>query len=225
MLRTLHATIVMVIMPIDAIPSTHIGPSSIVTNGVRKAPVQKDHIKQGVGRSAVRRVGEQVAANGKPIVADDPTGVRKASTLKDQSQQGLASSAVRRVGVQVTANGKSSVADEVVTHEEVAAETKEEPQSQCSPEESDFHLVFSTGCSAYQHWQAEVLLNSAYHVGQCGKVTRIVAGCDTGTVGRETDATTHPDSKSATRKIGDDELMRSTFPNLLVHHAPSIPLA
>jgi hypothetical protein len=204
MLRILHAAIVMVIMPIGAIPSTHttidMDPSSIVPNGARKAPSQKDLSKQGVGRSAVRRVGAL-------------------------SEQLVASPAVRRVGVQVTANGKASVGDEAVRHAETAVETKEELQSLCSPEEADFHLVFSTGCTAFQHWQAEVLLNSAYHVGQCGKVTRIVVGCDTDLVGHESDGATHPDSKSANRKIGDEELMQSTFPNLLVHHAPAIPQA
>jgi hypothetical protein len=44
--------------------------------------------------------------------------------------------------------------------------------------DEDLHIVFSTGCNAFQHWQAEALLNSALHVGQKCKITRIVVGCD-----------------------------------------------
>jgi hypothetical protein len=69
----LCATIVMMAIQIGAVPSAHttieVGPSSIVPNGVRKAPTQKNQSEQGVGGSAVRRV--QVTANGKPTVTDE----------------------------------------------------------------------------------------------------------------------------------------------------------
>jgi len=39
------------------------------------------------------------------------------------------------------------------------------------------HVVFSTDCSAYQHWQSYALFYSAMKVGQPGKVTRIASGC------------------------------------------------
>ena len=40
------------------------------------------------------------------------------------------------------------------------------------------HIVFSTGCNEFQHWQSEVLLSSALHVGQHTKITQIIVGCD-----------------------------------------------
>lgn len=40
-----------------------------------------------------------------------------------------------------------------------------------------YHLVFSTDCSPYQHWQSYLLFYSALKVGQPGRVTRIASGC------------------------------------------------
>ena len=40
-----------------------------------------------------------------------------------------------------------------------------------------YHLVFSTDCSPYQHWQSYLLFHSAMKVKQPGYVTRIVSGC------------------------------------------------
>jgi len=39
------------------------------------------------------------------------------------------------------------------------------------------HVVFSTDCSDYQHWQSYALFYSAMRIGQSGKVTRIASGC------------------------------------------------
>jgi hypothetical protein len=39
------------------------------------------------------------------------------------------------------------------------------------------HIVFSSGCNQFQHWQAELLLATAHAVGQRGRITRIVSGC------------------------------------------------
>lgn len=39
------------------------------------------------------------------------------------------------------------------------------------------HIIFSSGCNWFQHWQAELLLSSAFKVGQRGRITRIVSGC------------------------------------------------
>lgn len=41
----------------------------------------------------------------------------------------------------------------------------------------DIHIVFSTDCSAYQHWQSYLLFFSAYRIKQPGKITRIASGC------------------------------------------------
>uniref|UniRef100_A0A7S4ITT2 Uncharacterized protein n=1 Tax=Odontella aurita TaxID=265563 RepID=A0A7S4ITT2_9STRA len=48
---------------------------------------------------------------------------------------------------------------------------------QTSHEGEKYHIVFSTDCSAYQHWQSYVLFYSALKVGQEGFVTRIASGC------------------------------------------------
>ena len=40
-----------------------------------------------------------------------------------------------------------------------------------------YHLVFSTDCSAYQHWQSYLLFYSAWRTMQTGYVTRIASGC------------------------------------------------
>ena len=43
--------------------------------------------------------------------------------------------------------------------------------------EDEFHVVFSTDCSAYQHWQSIACFYSAQRVGQRGTLTRIASGC------------------------------------------------
>lgn len=40
-----------------------------------------------------------------------------------------------------------------------------------------YHVLFSTDCSPYQHWQSYVLFYHAHRVGQPGRVTRIASGC------------------------------------------------
>jgi len=41
-----------------------------------------------------------------------------------------------------------------------------------------YHLIFSTDCSPYQHWQSYLVYYSAMAVHQTGHVTRIASGCD-----------------------------------------------
>lgn len=41
-----------------------------------------------------------------------------------------------------------------------------------------YHLVFSTDCSPYQHWQSYLVYYTAMKVHQTGTVTRIASGCD-----------------------------------------------
>jgi hypothetical protein len=43
--------------------------------------------------------------------------------------------------------------------------------------ENDIHIIFSTDCSALQHWQAMLLSYSAVRVGHTGPVTRIASNC------------------------------------------------
>ena len=44
-------------------------------------------------------------------------------------------------------------------------------------DDGKLHIVFSSGCNFFQHWQAEMVLASAFKVGQRGRITRIVSGC------------------------------------------------
>ena len=44
-------------------------------------------------------------------------------------------------------------------------------------DDGKLHVVFSSGCNYFQHWQAEMVLASAFNVGQRGRITRIVSGC------------------------------------------------
>mmetsp|Transcript_17211 Transcript_17211/g.19652 ORF Transcript_17211/g.19652 Transcript_17211/m.19652 type:complete len:527 (+) Transcript_17211:223-1803(+) len=47
-----------------------------------------------------------------------------------------------------------------------------------SDEEPTHHLIFSTDCSSFQHWQSYLLFHSALKVHQPGTVTRIASGCN-----------------------------------------------
>lgn len=40
-----------------------------------------------------------------------------------------------------------------------------------------YHLIFSTDCSEFQHWQSYLLFHSALKVKQPGTITRIASGC------------------------------------------------
>mmetsp|Transcript_18234 Transcript_18234/g.39456 ORF Transcript_18234/g.39456 Transcript_18234/m.39456 type:complete len:642 (+) Transcript_18234:3-1928(+) len=45
---------------------------------------------------------------------------------------------------------------------------------------SRLHVVFSTDCGTFQHWQSYLLFYSALRVGQPGRVSRIASGCKDG---------------------------------------------
>ncbi len=40
-----------------------------------------------------------------------------------------------------------------------------------------YHLIFSTDCSEFQHWQSYLMFHSAFKVDQPGTITRIASGC------------------------------------------------
>eukprot|EP00924_Labyrinthula_sp_SR-Ha-C_P004415 maker-scaffold_89-snap-gene-0.10-mRNA-1 protein AED:0.19 eAED:0.19 QI:34/1/1/1/1/1/2/177/589 len=44
-------------------------------------------------------------------------------------------------------------------------------------EDRRLHIIFSSGCNYFQHWQSELLLSSAKQISQRGRITRIVSGC------------------------------------------------
>ncbi|KAL7543879.1 hypothetical protein ACHAXR_013282 [Thalassiosira sp. AJA248-18] len=47
------------------------------------------------------------------------------------------------------------------------------------PNDTPIHIVFSTDCSPYQHWQAYQFFLSALRIRQPGRVTQIASGCTT----------------------------------------------
>ena len=51
------------------------------------------------------------------------------------------------------------------------------PPPQPPATSSNVHLVFSTDCSGYQHWQGIALWFAAKEAGQKGPITRIASGC------------------------------------------------
>ncbi|GBG33125.1 Peptidyl serine alpha-galactosyltransferase [Hondaea fermentalgiana] len=51
------------------------------------------------------------------------------------------------------------------------------PPGQKTGDDGKLHVIFSSGCNNFQHWQSELLLASAYLAGQRGRITRIVSGC------------------------------------------------
>lgn len=56
----------------------------------------------------------------------------------------------------------------------VTSSAQEDEASDYNP---NYHLIFSTDCSAFQHWQSYLMFHSAYKVGQPGTITRIASGC------------------------------------------------
>jgi hypothetical protein len=69
------------------------------------------------------------------------------------------------------------------------------------------HVVFSTDCSAYQHWQSYALFYSAMKVRQPGKVTRIASGCS------DIEAI-------AAKRWHQDHIQRKMSPNFKLHLTP-----
>lgn len=51
------------------------------------------------------------------------------------------------------------------------------PGADPSGDDRRLHVVFSSACNNFQHWQSELVLASAKLVGQRGRITRIVSGC------------------------------------------------
>lgn len=50
-------------------------------------------------------------------------------------------------------------------------------EAEADPNVPHYHMIFSTGCSAFQDWQSYVFFHQALAVQQPGTITRIVSGC------------------------------------------------
>lgn len=65
--------------------------------------------------------------------------------------------------------------NEEVADEKDIGEGKEDDTT--TTKDPTYHIIFSTDCSDYQHWQSYLLFYSAYKIKQKGYVTRIASGC------------------------------------------------
>jgi len=70
----------------------------------------------------------------------------------------------------------------------------------------NYHVIFSTDCSAFQHWQSYLLFYSAYKVGQPGTVTRIASGCN--------------DEEEGKEKEFQEGIAKDMSPNFRIHFTP-----
>ena len=66
----------------------------------------------------------------------------------------------------------------VTAHQKATRSVNPSPTSNTNTD-NNFHIVFSTDCSGYQHWQGILLYYSARRVHQPGVITRIASGCTT----------------------------------------------
>ena len=94
-----------------------------------------------------------------------------------ESTSPIGSSSDSNGGKQKHASGGDDDGDDLFEKERT--KQKNSNKDDDSYTEDDIHIVFSTGCNLFQHWQAEVVLYSHMKVGQKGKITRVVSGCDT----------------------------------------------
>jgi hypothetical protein len=83
------------------------------------------------------------------------------------------------------------------------------------------HIIFSSGCNYFQHWQSEMLLATAHMIGQRGRVTRIVSGChDKKAENIAHEHQTFPGGKND-MLVPIDEMLKSVNPNFGLYITPS----
>ena len=91
--------------------------------------------------------------------------------------------------------------------------------------DDDMHFIYSTGCTRFQQWQSMAVLLSAQEVGQRGRITHIVTGCE--------DTDTAAEGKIATHQKGDADIVVSRetwreeerFAGVSVYFAPPAEMA
>ena len=71
---------------------------------------------------------------------------------------------------------------------------------------TNYHIVFSTGCSVWQDWQSYVFFYHVHKSGQMGNVTRIVSGCS-------------PDEEIALRQLHQKQI-QTISPHFGLHFTP-----
>ena len=92
--------------------------------------------------------------------------------------------------------------------------------NQSMPLPVDYHIVFSTTCSAQQDWESYVLFYHAFKVKQPGNVTRIASGCTTQEAKALTDF-----HENVIQKISDRFHLHLTpdYSNIRVNHDDKRP--
>ena len=89
--------------------------------------------------------------------------------------------------------------------------------------DSNIHIIFSSGCNYFQHWQSEMLLASAHFQRQPGRITRIVSGChDKSAEKVNHQHQTFPQGKNDLI-VPVEVLKRSVNPNFGLYITPSFP--
>ena len=92
-----------------------------------------------------------------------------------------------------------------------------------SKDNGKLHVIFSSGCNYFQHWQSELLLASAQWVGQQGRITRIVSGCHDKSAEKVAHRhQTFPQGKNDLL-VSLPELNRSVNENFGLYVTPSFP--
>lgn len=94
------------------------------------------------------------------------------------------------------------------------------PASRGGDPDDDIHIIFSTGCNAYQQWQAELLLYTHFKSGQRGKITRIVSGCEDTKELKHHKFVTHPGG-GLDKIVSLSYLEKSTHPDFMLHTTPA----
>jgi len=76
--------------------------------------------------------------------------------------------------------------DTVLIKETGVKEIQTASQASLKAEDGEiYHMIFSTDCSAFQHWQSYLFFHAAMKVKQPGYVTRIASGCKDGELEKE----------------------------------------
>mmetsp|Transcript_29883 Transcript_29883/g.59750 ORF Transcript_29883/g.59750 Transcript_29883/m.59750 type:complete len:567 (+) Transcript_29883:152-1852(+) len=69
------------------------------------------------------------------------------------------------------------------------------------------HVIFSTDCSTFQHWQSYLFFHSAYKISQPGYITRIASGCK-------------PEEEEKERKWHEENVQHDMSERYRIHFTP-----
>ena len=86
------------------------------------------------------------------------------------------------------------------------------------------HFVVSTGCTAYQHWQSEVLKASLWRFHRGSDLTHIVVGCEQQQASGEQQVHTSAGGDSD-RTVAHEMWEKSTHPKARVFFVPAVQQA